>query len=42
MLKSHAARMLAVRQVSQLNSGKKTCGVEKQIRKIYICIQSCK
>ncbi len=28
VLKSHAARMLAVRQVSQLNSGKKTCGVD--------------
>ncbi len=30
VLKSHAARMLAVRQVSQLNSGKKTCGVDGQ------------
>jgi len=28
VLKSHAARMLAVRQVSELNSGKKTCGVD--------------
>ena len=30
VLKSRAARMLAVRQVSQLNSGKKTCGVDGQ------------
>ncbi|NEP83645.1 MAG: RNA-dependent DNA polymerase [Okeania sp. SIO3B3] len=28
VLKSRAARMLAVRQVTQLNSGKKTCGVD--------------
>jgi group II intron reverse transcriptase/maturase len=28
VLKSLAARMLAVRQVTQLNSGKKTCGVD--------------
>ncbi|WP_367267613.1 reverse transcriptase domain-containing protein [Okeania sp. SIO2C9] len=30
VLKSRAARMLAVRQVSELNSGKKTCGVNGQ------------
>ena len=30
VLKSHSARMLGVRQVSQLNSGKKTCGVDGQ------------
>ena len=30
VLKSRAARMLAVREVSQLNSGKKTCGVDGQ------------
>jgi group II intron reverse transcriptase/maturase len=30
VLKSRAARTLAVRQVSQLNSGKKTCGVDGQ------------
>ncbi|MGB7443957.1 MAG: reverse transcriptase domain-containing protein [Coleofasciculaceae cyanobacterium] len=28
VLKSRAARMLAVRQVTQLNSGKKTCGID--------------
>jgi RNA-directed DNA polymerase len=28
ILKSHAARMLAVRQVTQLNAGKKTAGVD--------------
>ena len=28
VLKSLAARMLAVRQVTQLNSGKKTCGID--------------
>ncbi len=28
ILKSHAARMLAIRQVTQLNAGKKTAGID--------------
>ncbi|NEO74636.1 reverse transcriptase N-terminal domain-containing protein, partial [Moorena sp. SIO3H5] len=28
ILKSHSARMLAIRQVTQLNQGKKTAGVD--------------
>jgi retron-type reverse transcriptase len=28
ILKSHAARLLAIRQVTQLNNGKKTAGVD--------------